>query len=342
MLNFLVDCKNSSYLILIIYDSILKFNICDFFWSACGNDLKFDISDIISIFIDNEGGYSIGVGIEEDAPGENGPEGDGPNSGGNGPEDDGPEGDGPNPGENGPEGNGPEGDGPEGDGPDRKGESSSKGKGKAKATSPEPVTEEFKEAEDPTSNKESSGKGKGKARAITPEPVTEDYKEPSTDLDDDNFEADIEKAKSNSLKQTGIGESSKQGANLSLLDQQQKDLRHNEYYATREARLETVRAYNDIMDYIEKHGDTIDMKQKEYLLNESIRTRNLVDQYTTHAQNLKNELNIPSSEEEYSSEESSSGENKSGDSSDEDSKNGDRRTRDSSDDESRPSKRPRN
>ena len=303
MLNFLVDCKNSSYLILIIYDSILKFNICDFFWSACGNDLKFDISDIISIFIDNEGGYSIGVGIEEDAPGENGPEGDGP---------------------------------------DRKGESSSKGKGKAKATSPEPVTEEFKEAEDPTSNKESSGKGKGKARAITPEPVTEDYKEPSTDLDDDNFEADIEKAKSNSLKQTGIGESSKQGANLSLLDQQQKDLRHNEYYATREARLETVRAYNDIMDYIEKHGDTIDMKQKEYLLNESIRTRNLVDQYTTHAQNLKNELNIPSSEEEYSSEESSSGENKSGDSSDEDSKNGDRRTRDSSDDESRPSKRPRN
>jgi hypothetical protein len=194
----------------------------------------------------------------------------------------------------------------------------------------------------PRNNEESSSKGKGKARAISPELVPEENKEPYTDLDDENYEADLEKAKSNSLKQAPLGESSKEGANLSFLDQQETDNKHNEYYATREARLEAVRAYNDIMDQIEKQGDTIDIQQKEYLLNESIRARNLVDQYSSHALNLKNELNIPSSEEGYSSEENSSGDNRSGYSSDEENKNGDNRNGDSPDEESRPTKRPRN
>ena len=65
---------------------------------------------------------------------------------------------------------------------------------------------------------------------------------------------------------------------------------------------------------------------KKLLLEDSIELRKLVNYYTNEARNLKNELNINSSEE-YTSEENSSGDNWSGDSSDE---------------ESRPSKRPRN
>jgi hypothetical protein len=271
------------------------------------NHLKFDIADLISFFKDNDSEYPAG----------DGPEGNGPDPDGDGPEGDDPDEDGPD----------RDGDGPAGDGPD--------------GNDSDPDRDDPDE-EDPRNNDESSGKGKGKARAISPELVPEENKEAYTDLDDENYKADFEKAKSNSLKQIPRGESSKEGANLSFLDQQERENKHNEYYATREARLEAVRAYNDIMDQIEKSGDNIDIQQKESLLNESIRARNLVDQYTSHAQNLKNELNIPSSEEEYSSEDNSSGDNRSGDSSDEENKNGDNRSGYSSDEESRPSKRPRN
>ena len=290
-----------------MYDSLLKFNIVDLISSMYDNHLKFDIVDLISLFNDNDCEHPDGDGTEGEDPYGDDPEGDGPDD---------------------PDGDGPDRDGPDGDGPD--GNDSDPDRDDPNRYDPD--------EEGPRNNDESSGKGKGKARAISPELVPEE----KTDLDDENYEADFEKAKSNSLKQIPRGESSKEGANLSFLDQQERDNIHNEYYATREARLEAVRAYNDIMDQIEKKGDTIDIQQKESLLNESIRARNLVDQYTSHAQNLKNELNIPSSEEEYSSEENSSGDNRTGDSSDEENNNGENRTGDSSDEESRPSKRPRN
>ena len=330
-----------------MYDSLLKFNIVDLISSMYDNHLKFEIADLISLFNDNGCEHIAVDGIEGDGPEGDRPEGDGPE--GDRPDSNDSAGDGPGGNASDPGGYGPEGDGPGGnnsdpdrDHPRNNEESSSKGNGKARAINPEPVTEEFKESKDPSYNEESSGKGKGKARAISPELVPEENKEPYTDLDDENYEADLEKAKSNSLKQAPLGESSKEGANLSFLDQQETDNKHNEYYATREARLEAVRAYNDIMDQIEKQGDTIDIQQKEYLLNESIRARNLVDQYSSHALNLKNELNIPSSEEGYSSEENSSVDNRSGYSSDEENKNGDNRNGDSPDEESRPTKRPRN
>jgi hypothetical protein len=143
----------------------------------------------------------------------------------------------------------------------------------------------------------------------------------------------MDKAKLNSLKKEDQGgESSKQGANLAFLEEQEKENKLNEYNETKNARLESIRAYNDIMDEIDKNGDTMDKEVKEYLLNESIKARNAVDHYANYAQNLKNELNIPSSEEEYSSEEYSSEENSSGEN----------RSGDSSSEESRPSKRPRN
>jgi hypothetical protein len=315
-----------------MYHSFLEFNIVDLISSMYDNHLKFDIADLISLFKDNGCEHIAVDGIEGDGSDGDRPEGDGPDSNHS------------DPGGYGPEGDGPGGDDsdPDRDNPRDNEESSSKGKGKARAISPEPVTEEFKVSEDTPCNDESSGKGKGKARAISPEPVTEDNKEPYTELDNEKYEADLEKAKSNSLKQVPHGESSKEGANLSFLDQQKRDNKHYEYYATREARLQAVRSYNDIVDQIEKHGDNIDKQQKESLLNESIRARNLVDQYTTHVQNLKNELNIPSSEEEFSSEENSSGYSSSGDSSENENNNGDNSNGDSSDEESRPTKRPRN
>ena len=171
-----------------------------------------------------------------------------------------------------------------------------------------------------------SGEGKGKAKAITPEYITEEPKESYTDLEE-YFQDDLKKAKLESLKEINQGESSKQGANLEHLDEQNKLRDLSEYHNTIRARKEAVRTFNDILDKIEKEGDSLSQKDKEYLLNESIKLKNAVNHYANHAQSLKNEMNIHSSEEECSSEENSSEDNWS---------------EDSSSEESRPFKRPRN
>jgi hypothetical protein len=167
----------------------------------------------------------------------------------------------------------------------------------------------------------SSGKGKGKAKVTTPEEIKEWY----TDLDEQCEQDDIEKAKSNSLKEPKKGESSKQGENLEYLEYIEEQRKYDEYRYNQKARKEAMRGFNDVLDKINKEGDSMDQRDKEYLLNESIKIREAFDYYSNNAQNLKNELNINSSEEE-SSEQNSSGECWS---------------EDSSDEESRPSKRTR-
>jgi hypothetical protein len=134
------------------------------------------------------------------------------------------------------------------------------------------------------------------------------------------------------LNENKVGESSKLYENIEQaksLEEQRYNSIHEEYRETKKVRLGKIREYNDIMDKIEKDGDTMGAAQKESLLNEAIKHRSAVDLYSKHAQNLKDALNIPSSEEEYSS-----GDNSSGYSSDEGS-------RPSSNEDSRPSKRPR-
>jgi len=82
------------------------------------------------------------------------------------------------------------------------------------------------------------------------------------------------------------------------------DSKLKEYKMAKMYRINTIREYNDIIEEINKDG--MDERQKEYLLNKSIKLRNLVDEYSKYAENLKNDLNIPSSEEENDSEEYSS------------------------------------
>jgi hypothetical protein len=237
-------------------------------------------------------------------------------------------GDGTYPGEGGPDSS-EEGPDPGEKGPDK--DKPSKGKGKARAITPEDLSDD-----------KLPGKGKGKARAITPEDFPEtpekpytDFPEipetPYTDLDEKGFQADVVEATLNSLKEPEepkIGESSKPGENLELKSREEKYKQAvwDEYRYTRKELKTAIRLYNDILDNIERKGDYMDAKEKEYLLNESIKVKSKVGHYTDHAQNLKNALNIDSSEE-FSSEQNSSEDSYSGDSSDE---------------ESRPSKRTRN
>jgi len=231
--------------------------------------------------------------------------------------------DGPYPGEEGPD-SGEEGPDSGEKGPDN--DKSGKGKGKARAITPEDLPDD-----------KLPGKGKGKARAITPEDFPETPETPYTDLDEKRFQADVVEATSNSLKEPKIGESSKLGENLELLnsrEEKDKQAVWDEYRYTRKELKTAIRLYNDILDNIERKGDYMDPREKEYLLNESIKVKSKVGHYTDHAQNLKNALNTDSSEE-FSSEQNSSEESYSGDSSSEES-------RPSSDEESRPSKRTRN
>lgn len=211
-----------------------------------------------------------------------------------------------------------------------------------------------------------SGKGKGKAKAITPEFVAE---EPPTDYDDGHFIDDMEEAKKNSLKEHQEeyphthGESSKQGANrewLESLEEQneQRELDENrqiqkeEYLDAVKARKESVRTFNDILDKLEREGDSMDVDYKQHLLEESIKVKSDIESYTTCRDVLKDLYNISSCEEysseEDSSEEYSSEENKSEESNSEENnseennskENNSKHSRNSSGEESRPSKRP--
>jgi hypothetical protein len=123
------------------------------------------------------------------------------------------------------------------------------------------------------------------------------------------------------------GESSKQGGDF--YKEQEKTMEYvdpklSEYHTAKMYRKETIHAFNDIIEEINKKGDDMDERQKEDLLNESIRLRSLIDHYSKYAENLKDELNVHSSQEEYNSEEYSSEDYS------------------SDEEESRPSKRPRN
>ena len=146
-------------------------------------------------------------------------------------------------------------------------------------------------------------------------------------------EMNIKRAIWNSMNEYKAGESSKQSENLERavnIEQQSYKELYDEYLETKKDYTETVRAYNDIMHAIEEQGDNMDPDYKETLLNESIKLRSLVDQFSNHAQSLKDELNLPSSEEEYSSDNSNSGNSSDGNNNEY-----------SSDEEPRPSKRPR-
>lgn len=198
-------------------------------------------------------------------------------------------------------------------------------------------------------------KGKGKAKAITPELTPEETQE--SDKDEKQSETDLKIAKLNSLRDTTDwaytdGESSKQGAHreimLSLEEQKQRILEEknqrileeqnqkmldekykvilDEYHESKKARLGVVRAFNDIMDYINENGDSMHPSEKESLLDQSIKLRNLVEHYSNHAQTLKDVLSIDSSEEEFS----------------EDSNSEEYESENYSDEEPRPSKRPKN
>ena len=209
----------------------------------------------------------------------------------------------------------------------------------------------------------SLGKGKGKARAITPEFIESPY----TDLDKNSEEDDFEKARLESWKnynqQFKQGESSKQGELLKQIElskqgessEQGESSHHAEqgehlspqkeeqtkntreaYQDLKQLRLEAVRSFNDIMEKINREGDSMDPQDKAFWLNETIEIRNIIDNYTSQAQNLKDQLNIDSEEENS---EQGSGDSWSGYSSDEESISS--KGSDSSDKESRPSKRPR-
>ena len=209
----------------------------------------------------------------------------------------------------------------------------------------------------------SLGKGKGKARAITPEFIESPY----TDLDKNSEEDDFEKARLESWKnynqQFKQGESSNQGELLKQIElskqgessEQGESSHHAEqgehlspqkeeqtkntreaYQDLKQLRLEAVRSFNDIMEKINREGDSMDPQDKAFWLNETIEIRNIIDNYTSQAQNLKDQLNIDSEEENS---EQGSGDSWSGYSSDEESISS--KGSDSSDKESRPSKRPR-
>ena len=209
----------------------------------------------------------------------------------------------------------------------------------------------------------SLGKVKGKARAITPEFIESPY----TDLDKNSEEDDFEKARLESWKnynqQFKQGESSKQGELLKQIElskqgessEQGESSHHAEqgehlspqkeeqtkntreaYQDLKQLRLEAVRSFNDIMEKINREGDSMDPQDKAFWLNETIEIRNIIDNYTSQAQNLKDQLNIDSEEENS---EQGSGDSWSGYSSDEESISS--KGSDSSDKESRPSKRPR-
>ena len=304
---------------------------------------------------------SDGLNTDRDGPNPNGdgsdPNGDGSDPNGDGSDPDGggfdPDGGGSDPGK---------------DGPDYDYKSSYEGKGKGRAITPEEF-EEYKGYE-----------GKGKGRAITPEfpeefelpKLSEEPAEPSTDLEENPEDADFQKARFNSLKESHykgpsqkgesskyVGESSKhteKGEHLISPDEKEEHLLSSDekgedllspdeqanrklslYNDINKARMEAIRAFNDIIDKIDREGDSMDERDKEFLLNESINIRKAVDNYTSHAQNLKDELNLNS--EEANSEQYSSGEDWSEDYSDEESRP---KKTDDSDEESRPSKRPRN
>lgn len=178
-----------------------------------------------------------------------------------------------------------------------------KGKGKARAITPEDTDLDKPNTDKDDSNNDgkSLDKGKGKARAITPED-NEYY----TDLDEQRFQDDMEKAKYNSLEDFKSGESSKQGAYREYQASIEKEKKLDEYRYTERARKEALRGYNDIMDKIEREGDFMHPSDKEYLLNKSVERRTAFDNYNLHSQELKNELNINSSDEEFSSGENSS------------------------------------
>lgn len=181
-------------------------------------------------------------------------------------------------------------------------------------------------------------KDKGKAKATSPEYVVD---KPSPSSVDGSLQNDLEKAKLNSLRETTdlaytAGESSKQGAyRESMLYIEEKNQRMleeknqamlDEYIESKKARLEAVRAFNDIIDELDKKGAFMHPSDKESLLNQSIKLRNLVEHYSNHAQTLKDVLSIDSSEEEFS----------------EDNNSEEYESENYSDEEPRPSKRPKN
>jgi len=189
-------------------------------------------------------------------------------------------------------------------------------------------------------------KDKGKAKATSPEYIVDT---PAPSSVDGSLHDDLEKAKLNSLRETTdlaytAGESSKQGAyRESMLHIEEKNLRMleeknqrmleeknqamlDEYIESKKARLEAVRAFNDIIDELDKKGAFMHPSDKESLLNQSIKLRNLVEHYSNHAQTLKDVLSIDSSEEEFS----------------EDNNSEEYESENYSDEEPRPSKRPKN
>jgi hypothetical protein len=214
---------------------------------------------------------------------------------------------------------------------------------------------------DKRGNGEYSGKGKGKARAITPEEVSEKDEsetvpkecQSNTEEEDERFQADIEKAIFNSLNENqNPGESSKQGANLEYIEKQKREDNLNAYYQAENDRTQSVLDYNKNNEILQ--GDKLDSSLKEYYINKSIELRAIVDNDTKRAEELRNKVDLPEeqeySPEEYSYEEDSSEDNRSGYSEDEESRyskgsdSEDEKSKsfkgnNSEDEESRPSKR---
>lgn len=183
---------------------------------------------------------------------------------------------------------------------------------------------------------------KGKARAITPESISEEperAEEPESPEENedshDKFQRDLEQAKLNSLKEKHEGvepESSRQGAYREELEKQNKQNREREYKEANSLYKEAVENFNKNQSQI-VDNDAIDPTLRQHFLEESQKLRRVVDYYKYIKETFKDELNISSEEEEYSSEEESS---------DEDNRSEDNRSEDSSSENSRPYKRPRN
>jgi hypothetical protein len=71
-------------------------------------------------------------------------------------------------------------------------------------------------------------------------------------MEDKQFEADMAKAMLNSLKEEGLGESSKEGANIPPQEAEERDNKYDEYIEARSARAAYMVAYNDSLIQLDK------------------------------------------------------------------------------------------
>ena len=278
--SFLVDCKSNNFFV--DYFSNLSFEIIDILEGLLGSILGqyIPLPDQNKSYLDQD---DSDQDIPDPDKNDFDPGKDIPDPGEDGSD---PGKDSPDPGEGG--------SGPGKDDPDDK--SPYKGKGKARAISPESFEKD----------EEYSGKGKGKARAITPELPEEPNTELDENLEDENLD-DFEKARLNSLEdqfkqESKQGESSKQGASLAYeeyLAEQARQSKLEEFHTLNKARIEATRLFNDTLDKIDREGDSMDPRDKEFLINETIRLREDITKISSHVENLKSELDIDSEEFDY-------------------------------------------